>query len=32
MRSGGMAYLYKMTHSPVGELKLVASEKGLAAI
>jgi len=27
-----MAYLYKLIPSPVGELKLVASEKGLVAI
>lgn len=27
-----MAYAYKLIPSPVGELKLVASEKGLAAI
>ncbi|KTC92583.1 MULTISPECIES: methylated-DNA--[protein]-cysteine S-methyltransferase [Legionella] len=27
-----MSYVYKMMKSPVGELKLVASEKGLAAI
>ncbi|MEJ5062553.1 methylated-DNA--[protein]-cysteine S-methyltransferase [Erwinia sp. MYb375] len=27
-----MAFYYKMMHSPVGELKLVASEQGLAAI
>jgi methylated-DNA-[protein]-cysteine S-methyltransferase len=27
-----MAYVYKVTASPVGELKLVASDRGLAAI
>lgn len=27
-----MTFYYKMMHSPVGELKLVASEEGLAAI
>ena len=27
-----MTYFYKMTKSPVGVLKLVASDKGLAAI
>jgi methylated-DNA-[protein]-cysteine S-methyltransferase len=27
-----MAYAYKMMKSPVGELKLIASDKGLAAI
>jgi methylated-DNA-[protein]-cysteine S-methyltransferase len=27
-----MAYVYKVTDSPVGELKLVASDRGLAAI
>jgi methylated-DNA-[protein]-cysteine S-methyltransferase len=27
-----MGYLYKMVESPVGQLKLIASEKGLAAI
>jgi methylated-DNA-[protein]-cysteine S-methyltransferase len=27
-----MAYVYKFTASPVGELKLVASDRGLAAI
>lgn len=27
-----MAFYYKIMHSPVGELKLVATEKGLAAV
>lgn len=27
-----MAFYYKMMHSPVGELKLVATEQGLAAV
>jgi methylated-DNA-[protein]-cysteine S-methyltransferase len=27
-----MSYYYKMTESPVGELKLIATDKGLAAI
>ena len=27
-----MAYVYKIINSPLGKLKLVASEKGLAAV
>jgi len=32
IRKPGKAYFYKNMHSPVGELKLVAADEGLAAI